>query len=258
MRKRLKVQVDRSRWLRGREHNVLLHVKSHHMCCMGFGCLAAGYTAQEIVNQSAVEDVRLERDPEARDEVLEEFEGGNAERSQTKGTDPRRSNGDGVTQVPADQEPPISELIYAVNDDERLSDADREGHLITLGRQIGIDFEFHGESLPKHTEHHQARSWDEIATGVGVETPVAEMVTTFRAKDPESGAWRLVETMSGDAGDEGTRTLQELAKVASERLNHWGRETDQAVRMDIATRDGAIVASTYREPSDGAPISTID
>jgi len=50
MIKKLKVIVDRKRWLRGEgaTNSSLLRERDGKMCCLGFACLAAGHTEDEI------------------------------------------------------------------------------------------------------------------------------------------------------------------------------------------------------------------
>ena len=144
---RLQVEVDRSQWLRGSEDGVLLHGKTGHMCCMGFGCLAAGHSKEEIRNETAVCDVRGKSTAEKLDIRLKDFgTGKTASKNAPMAPDPR-------TVELSDNVHLVTELIYKVNDDQSLGDGQREEYLRQLGKQVGIEFTFSGKRLPTHVKY---------------------------------------------------------------------------------------------------------
>jgi hypothetical protein len=59
----LKFTVDRKRWLRGEgeQNSLLLRESDNKMCCLGFACLAAGHTEDEIRNVATPTGLNRER-----------------------------------------------------------------------------------------------------------------------------------------------------------------------------------------------------
>lgn len=60
----LNVIVDRSRWLRGEgeKRSLLLRTTDDKMCCLGFACLAAGHTIEEISDMATPSELARERE----------------------------------------------------------------------------------------------------------------------------------------------------------------------------------------------------
>jgi hypothetical protein len=125
----LDVPVKRSQWYRGQgpEGSALLR-DDGTMCCVGFACIAAGLTEEQIRNIGTVEALlwngfgakkRLERVPKA----LKSLAGPTAHNLPH-------------TAVKATQQ------LYAVNDTSRMSDPEREAEIYQLGQQLNLNFTF--------------------------------------------------------------------------------------------------------------------
>ena len=109
----LKVEIDRQKWLRGEgaKASYLLRPSDGKMCCIGFACLAAGCTPEQISNQQIVQSTLTN----LYDTPL----------------DFRTNTGD------------VSlESLYVVNDDLDLEPSEREERLKRLGLKRGIEFTF--------------------------------------------------------------------------------------------------------------------
>ena len=241
MKERLQVEVDRSQWLRGSEDGVLLHGKTGHMCCMGFGCLAAGHSKEEIRNETAVCDVRRKSTGQKPDVRLQDFgTGTTGDKDGPMAPDPR-------TVEPSDNLQLVTELIYKVNDDQSLGDGQREEYLRRLGKQVGIEFTFSGKRLPTHVKY-EVPTREQLFPELDPDGPLPETVITIRVQDPDSGAWTVVDTQTGAVPAEYDELGVELWQLAQGRLEHWARKEQQAARMDMTTATGEAVASVYREP----------
>ena len=241
MKERLQVEVDRSQWLRGSEDGVLLHGKTGHMCCMGFGCLAAGHSKEEIRNETAVCDVRRKSTGQKPDVRLQDFgTGRTGDKDGPMAPDPR-------TVEPSDNLHLVTELIYKVNDDQSLGDGQREEYLRRLGKQVGIEFTFSGKRLPTHVKY-EVPTREQLFPELDPDRPLPETVITIRVQDPDSGAWTVVDTQTGAVPAEYDELGVELWQLAQGRLEHWARKEQRAARMDMTTATGEPVASVYREP----------
>ena len=112
----LNVTVKRSQWLRGEgpKGSKLLRSSDNKMCCMGFASIVAGISKEFIEDHGTVGDVCL---PEFKDipESLWLFQR---------------------------EEHTTRYAIYGTNDNERLTDEEREAKLKALGEQVGIKFDF--------------------------------------------------------------------------------------------------------------------
>ena len=142
----LLVEVDRSRWLRGAGRGtgmpLLRHPLTHHMCCMGFACAAAGHSAGDIDGVPTIAHLAADAPAGYLDRRLRHFENTPENKpSAIRAPDPRMRH-------PSTAEWPVTQIIYSVNDDETLTDAERELYLRRLGPLVGIDFTFTGEALP--------------------------------------------------------------------------------------------------------------
>lgn len=102
----LKVIVNRKRWYRGQgdEYSALL-LDNNKMCCIGFLARKLGYTPKDIRNRATLYEVSN------RDEFENEYDS------------------------------TLSEA-YKVNDEIMITDNKRERRLITLGKRMGVQFEF--------------------------------------------------------------------------------------------------------------------
>lgn len=121
MENRLKVTVDRSRWFRGQggEKSRLL-MASGKMCCLGFACIAAGHTS---------------------DEIMEVATPNGLERELLPGVEQYRKALSGDMGIVEAIDNPIHRAIN-VNDDVRIIDQERESQLQEILAQVGIDMEF--------------------------------------------------------------------------------------------------------------------
>ena len=123
MSERLKVVVERSKWLRGEgwEKSKLLRSTDGKMCCLGFACLAMGATEEQINNMNSPTMVCNM--------------GGGLELPM-------------LTMVDTDHlgrrlihKDPVSEAMM-INDERILSESAREARLTQLLAKVGIDLEF--------------------------------------------------------------------------------------------------------------------
>ncbi len=123
MSNRLKVVVERSKWLRGEgwEKSKLLRSKDGKMCCLGFACLAMGATTVQISDMNSP--------------TMACNMGGVLELPM-------------LTMVGADHpsrrlvnKAPVDEAMM-VNDERFTSESAREAKLTELLAQVDIDLEF--------------------------------------------------------------------------------------------------------------------
>lgn len=121
---RVKVTVERSRWLRGEGStaSALLREKDGKMCCLGFVCLALGRTEDQIRDKSSP--------------TCGEWTGdGSAMAGSGTRLIVRTDSGGWVKPSPI-------ERAMVVNDNKDMSDSAREIALQKLLEEIGIDLEF--------------------------------------------------------------------------------------------------------------------
>lgn len=116
MSERVKLRIDRERWLRG-EGEAELRDAEGHMCCLGFACIAAGVPAQRI---------------EGHGEPFDVF----------------HAVGVDVPDVPDVWRwlwrLKATSSFIKVNDDEAITEYEREQELTTRFHARGIDVEFYG------------------------------------------------------------------------------------------------------------------
>ena len=113
----LKVTVDRRTWYRGKTEGSALLRPDGQKCCMGFACLAAGLSKIDISDVLTVDTI------------------GRSYECQGAGLD-----------FPTSLQPfldsSLSTHVYQDNDDDELSDDERESNLTKDGAQLGIAFTF--------------------------------------------------------------------------------------------------------------------
>ncbi len=116
---RLRVIVDRSRWYRGKGsvESRLRRSVDGQMCCLGFACLAAGHSEDDITEAATPLELRSSLLP-----GTEEY------RAARK----RLDDGHGTA---------IGEAIN-INDSRHITDEERERDLARILTQVGIDLEF--------------------------------------------------------------------------------------------------------------------
>ena len=114
----LDVTVERSKWGRGSgsEGSYLLHPINGMMCCVGFACLAAGLSLEEITGTDTVTNLLTTGRVNGIPEPLRKLVAG-------------RTNSN------------IATALYQTND-AWSSEATREANLTTLGLEAGIKFTF--------------------------------------------------------------------------------------------------------------------
>ena len=124
MTKKLHVQIDRAKWLRGDGGaSLLLDPDTGAMCCLGFVCLAMG------LPESAI---RLRADPAQLETA--------ARKAVPRLTAPHQEDLYGLT--------PLSARAIRVNDDRFTADDRREAELVELFADADIALEFTGEGAP--------------------------------------------------------------------------------------------------------------
>ena len=114
----LKVIVDRTKWFRGHgiENSQLLR-SDGRMCCLGFACLAAGLSPEQIgESQSPGPVYRVEKWPETLLSLIDK----NEDHCNSK----------------------IGYRLMTLNDDMLIDDNSRETHIRQEGEEAGIEFEF--------------------------------------------------------------------------------------------------------------------
>ncbi len=122
------VIVDRERWGRGTGIGTLLDPETGKMCCLGFACLAFGFTPEEIERKGMpssladvpAPDVPTKSDPEKVIPLI-------CAKSKHTGRAYDTS---------------LAGLLAASNDRGNLSDSEREALIKGIGLQVGINFSF--------------------------------------------------------------------------------------------------------------------
>ncbi len=114
-----KFTVQRSRWLRGDGDGMLLDPdRGNRMCCLGFACVAAGLTKEQISKRSLPEEAYDEVDAPVIEPLVEEtVEGGVLDTS-------------------------LTTRAAEINDDLGLSDHEREHGLKVLFAEHGVTVRF--------------------------------------------------------------------------------------------------------------------
>ena len=123
----LKVTVDRSKWYRGQGStgSMLKRASDGHMCCLGFVCLADGYTEDEITNVSSPGDIT--------GIVHDDGEGVVADKLVARYDD------DGRLYV---EDSSACNEMMSINDDNDVEDERREALLTELAKGIDIELVF--------------------------------------------------------------------------------------------------------------------
>lgn len=129
--KLLDVTVERSKWYRGQGDEqsrllVTVHDDSEQngkMCCLGFVCLAAGLTPDDIANRPFPAEVRnqlpiVRQFPQVLEPLL--YVAGDLQAANSTHCND----------------------IGSVNDSEDMPDTEREATLTKLGKEVGINFTF--------------------------------------------------------------------------------------------------------------------
>ena len=227
----LRVQIDRSRWLRGAVEATLRNPDSGHECVVGTIARAAGIPAYRIEKQcriSAMPDRPLPA-------VLHEFDKNRNDASWTD--DPRAP----------ERRFPSRYLLYAINDDPLLGDAARERMLTAVASGIGIALTFTGTPLPPHaippTTDGRAR---QAAVSGGYRTGQRErrlqLATRLLTVDR---TWRtLDETRLVLDADPETAWAYAYDLLRSSACEH-----DTAVRLIVRdATSGRTIADAYHEP----------
>ena len=111
----LKVEIDRTTWLRGegQDQSFLLRSSDGRKCCMGFAALAAGIDPEDL-DCAAIHSIEADYVPDS----LAVF---------------NIHNGFLPSEV---------YNVYRINDHTTMSSADRESELIKAGKKVGIEFSF--------------------------------------------------------------------------------------------------------------------
>lgn len=113
MKKLIKVEIDRKRWYRGKGDDLgMLRLRNGKQCCLGFAARVLGCRAKEILNKFM---------PEYLDRELTGL---------SKSVDGYIDNTE------------FSNSAAKANDDETITDKQRERQLKTLARKAGFDFQF--------------------------------------------------------------------------------------------------------------------
>lgn len=119
----MKVEIKRDRWLRGEgsQYSWLLESETRHMCCLGFMCLAFGFTEEDILRVRAPQETRIaSEDTGLDDNPLFTFHVDKARYINSMLTDEAMN----------------------VNDDPDITDLEREEKLIEMFKDHGIKLEF--------------------------------------------------------------------------------------------------------------------
>lgn len=116
-----KLVIDRQRWYRGQGSagSRLLVPEKGTMCCLGFFCLAQGFTADDIYNVTFPTSL-CERLPREAEILMNSDESESADRD----------------------EPSFELLVGAINDDSNILDNEREAEITRLFGAKGIEVSF--------------------------------------------------------------------------------------------------------------------
>ena len=239
----LLVEVDRSRWLRGAGRGtdmpLLRHPKTHHMCCMSFACTAAGHNAEDIDGVPTIAPLAADAPAGYLDRRLRHFENTPENKpSAIRAPDTRMRH-------PSTAEWPVTQIIYRVNDDETLTDAERELYLRRLGPLVGIDFAFTGEALPPTAYALNVPPTSELFPETGEKDgPLPPARAAISLLDPETRTWTAEETslLSGKC------SALDLIHAAHGILREHARRHGRAARLLLTTEDGRTLTTAYVEP----------
>lgn len=117
--------VDRAKWGRGNE-TMLLNGTDGKMCCLGFAALACGYSKDDILDRGRPEDLVVELKEKGVDSPNRWFDG--LVKPHPRGFD--------LTGIGA--------RIISANDDDRITDHEREAVLRGLFLKLGVEVKFEG------------------------------------------------------------------------------------------------------------------
>jgi hypothetical protein len=130
----IRVEVQRSKWLRGKGTGKLRN-SCGLQCCLGFVAVAAGFTEAEIENQNLVSEL-CDSSPDPREvvehallrslvhiDVCDDDEDYEGELVSVGGTE-------------------LEDNLVNINDTEAINDAEREEQLAVLAAKAGIEFVF--------------------------------------------------------------------------------------------------------------------
>ena len=239
----LSVEVDRSRWLRGAERTtgmpVLRHPLTHHMCCMGFACTAAGHSPDDIDGVPTIAHLAADAPGKHLDRRLRHFENSPENKpSAIRAPDPRMRH-------PSTAEWPVTQIIYMVNDDETLTDAERELHLRRLGPLVGIDFAFTGEPLPPMACELNVPPTSELFPETPEKDgPLPPARAAISLLDPETRIWTAQETSLLS----GKYSTFDLIHAAHGILRDHAHRHGRAARLLLTTQEGRTLTTAYVEP----------
>lgn len=123
MKPKLSFTINRPKWRSGGsgvnqsgKGITLLENESGYRCCLGFACLAAGFTRKDIEDHSEPGFIKLKRPPNPKKQLLIDSTGNS----------------------------PFSNHAIEINDDTELTREQREEQLIKLGKQYNIQIKFKG------------------------------------------------------------------------------------------------------------------
>ena len=250
---KLRVVVDRSRWLRGGGSGAkLLQPRTGHMCLIGHIAAQAGLIKQiPGVNYlaSVLDQIRKNRTDVSLHPALAEFTGEAG--ADLNGRTATLGDGVDADTLPSEIEPPTSvvDALYVYNDSEQIEDPAREQTLSRLCRKIGIELSFNGEALPPYAA---GTSRLERSTSQGT---MLEATALSRHRLDE-GVWKPRPNAADAASSpkEATRTIGSgTAKEITTRARHqlWlhaNANPYAAVRIRIYDREGAVLIDEYSEP----------
>lgn len=122
----MKVIVERSKWLRGEGSGVsqLLRERDGKLCCVGFACLAAGFSLDQIRSRVTVSDLL------------------NVEETGPPSTLAAMVIGEGEPEEDPFCDTGAAEELYGANDDPAIWASARETKVAELGQKVGLEFEF--------------------------------------------------------------------------------------------------------------------
>lgn len=118
MKKLIRVEISRAKWIRGEDDSALL-TYDKRMCCLGFAAIACGFAPAQIDGVFYPAGLACKYDPE---------------------TDTQAKYLGALTYQGFDTK--VAETLAAVNDDEHLSAREREKRIRELGKQAGFRFVF--------------------------------------------------------------------------------------------------------------------
>lgn len=123
-KKLLKVVVDREKWIHGEGDfdSYLLRERDGHLCCLGFACLAAGLTTDQIKDQHAPHSI-----PDLVESKL-----------------PLLLQPTTIPEFYKKTNSKVCNSMVNLNDKKDVKAAYRERRLRELGRKVGIEFSFQG------------------------------------------------------------------------------------------------------------------